>query len=194
MNASCGASRANVAIRWSDVDTVVGLGVPAIFPSNGSKVLDSPSLHRVAWGGFPDFTGSMEVSDTSSPSQTSSVALDVRYLREMLASLQRQEHPTRRGLGPWSSVGLPGHVHRRQEALPGSWETHIHTCPALRPRWAGFSLPYREKPVLPSSLRKPSAPRDVTFEAPSRGLHVRCLRFTVWVAPARRKTRFQPAG
>jgi len=98
------------------------------------------------------------------------------------------------GLGPWSSVGLPDSVRRRRETLPGFWETHMHACPALRPRWADFSLPYREKPVLPSRLRNPSAPRDVTFEAQSRSLHARCLRFTARVAPTLRKTRYQPAG
>ncbi len=74
------------------------------------------------------------------------------------------------GRGPWSSVDLPGGVRRRRETLPGSWETPVHACPALRPRWADFSLPSREKSVLPSGLRKPSAPRDVTFEAQSRSL------------------------
>ena len=40
-----------------------------------------PSLDRVAWGDFPGFTGSMEPSDISSPSQVPPVSLGARYLR-----------------------------------------------------------------------------------------------------------------
>jgi hypothetical protein len=161
----------------------MGLKFRTPLPSTGSPGVASP-VSRVIW---ESPTPPVRPKRLRLPS-TSGTCVGC-----LIRSIDRSIQPVS-GLGPWSSVGLPGGVRRRREALPGSWETPVHACPALRPRWAGFSLPYREKPVLPSRLRKPSAPRDVTFEAPSRGLHARCLRFTVWVAPARRKTRFQPAG
>jgi hypothetical protein len=76
-----GSSLASVAMRCSFVETVVGLGVPAIFPSNASKVPGLPSLRRVAWGDFPDFTGTMESSDVSNPSRRPPVSLGRWYLR-----------------------------------------------------------------------------------------------------------------
>jgi hypothetical protein len=49
--------------------------------------------------------------------------------------------PSLGGRGPWSSVDRPDSSRRRQETLPGFWGTHMHACPALRPRWDGLPLP-----------------------------------------------------
>lgn len=54
-------------MRCSFVETVVGLGAPAIFPSHVSTVPGLPFFHWVAWGGFPGFTGTMEPSEVSNP-------------------------------------------------------------------------------------------------------------------------------
>jgi hypothetical protein len=115
-----GSSLASVAMRCSFVETVMGLGVPAIFPSKAPNVPGLPSLRRVAWGDFPGFIGNMESSDISSPSQIPPVSLGIRYLRWVIgfAPPVGSPHPRvavvhgHRWTGPIGS-------RRRRETLPG---------------------------------------------------------------------------
>ena len=113
VNTRSGSSRANVAIRCSFVETVMGLGVPAIFPSNKSIVPGLPSLHRVAWGDFPGFTGSMESSDISRPSQIPPVVLGIGYLRWVVGFAPPVDSPPPRVAmvhgHPWTGpIGIAG--------------------------------------------------------------------------------------
>ena len=81
----------------------------------------------------------------------------------------------------------------RVSQVPG--RTPMCTCPALRPRWDRT----RQARLLSTARRccLPHIPHAVgshdnrPFGAPSHGLHTRCLRFAVGVAPAPRKTRFR---
>jgi len=71
VNALFGSSLASVAIRRSFVETlreqdcdflptVPGLGLPAIFLSDGPMTRRKPFLHGVARGSFPRFSGSIQ--------------------------------------------------------------------------------------------------------------------------------------
>ena len=54
-----GICLASSAIRCCFVETVRGLGVPPIFPSNGSMIRLSASLRWVPWSEFPSFRGTI---------------------------------------------------------------------------------------------------------------------------------------
>jgi hypothetical protein len=56
LNAICGAALAIFAIQWHFVETVMDLGVSAIFPSIGSVTPLAPSLHRIPRSGSPAST------------------------------------------------------------------------------------------------------------------------------------------
>ena len=81
----------------------------------------------------------------------------------------------------------------RVSQVPG--RTPMCTCPALRPRWDRT----RQARLLSTARRccLPHIPHAVgshdnrPFGALSHGLHTRCLRFAVRVAPTPRKTRFR---
>ena len=153
------------------------------------------SLDRVAWGDFPGFTGSMKSSDISSPSQIPPVSLGIRYLRWMMGFAPPETSPDprvavvhgRRWTGPISFAG-----DGRFSQVSG--EPMCMHAPLFDP--SGTACPChngRGRYCLPGTKhRRPHALSS--FEAPSRSLHARCLRFTAWVAPARRKTRFPLGG
>ena len=90
-----GAPLASSAIRWSLVETVLGLGVPIVFSSSGSMIPAPPFLHGVPWGGFPRLTGTMGCSDSSSPIPgVFGCPSTARYLsRRVLTSLLGVAHP-----------------------------------------------------------------------------------------------------
>jgi hypothetical protein len=67
------------------------------------------SLHRVAWGRFPCFTGTMRSSDVSPSVPRPSLTLAARYLRWMLRfAPQAGASVTDPWPGPWSPVDPPG--------------------------------------------------------------------------------------
>jgi len=67
------------------------------------------SLHRVAWGRFPCFVGTMRSSDVSRSVPRRSLALAARYLRWMLRfAPQGGASQTCLWPGPWSPVDPPG--------------------------------------------------------------------------------------
>lgn len=55
----------------------------------------------------------------------------------------------------WVSLELTNRV--------GFWGTHVHACPALRPRWVDLPWPYRKRSMLPSGTLTPSAPPSIYF-------------------------------
>ena len=117
------------------------------------------SLHRVPSGRFPGFIGYYCV-------------LGLLVAPTLLAVRSAwQFHRSRGGDGEVSRV--PGEPSR--------------TCPALRPRSdrctrpSGFALPLRVRCCLPH-FRLRRLRLRLPYEAPSHGLHARCLRFVATVA------------
>jgi hypothetical protein len=74
---------------------------------------------------------------------------------------------------------------RRQKELPGSWGTPMHACPALRPRWDRRARSSRHPDTAFRLFRRRRLPPRDAFEAPSRGLHTPCVRFTSTVTRRR---------
>src|SRR5215510_11069359 len=154
-----------------------------------------PSLHRVAWGGFPCFDGTMEHSDVSRSFPCPSRALEARYLLWGLQFAPQGGAPLAvLWPGPWSPVDPPGMCRRRRETSQVSGEPLCMRAPLCDP--GGPTRPCLGRasrcclPAFPH--RQPHENR--TFEAPSRGPHTCCLRFAGRVTPPPRKTRFQAAG
>lgn len=63
------------------------LQVTDIFPSDGSITPVSPSLHRVPWGEFPDFIGTVRDSDVCHPSHAL-IAFTAWYLAPLHCSFR----------------------------------------------------------------------------------------------------------
>jgi len=101
----CGACLASFATRSSFVETLIGLGVPGIFPPSGPVTPAPPSLSRVPGGEFPDFLGTVRRSDSRSSVPPRFVAFAWRYPRCARASLPRTRAPVTREPGPLCSGG-----------------------------------------------------------------------------------------
>ena len=156
------------AIRWRSVEMVPDPDVSAIFPSNGPVSRLSPSLRRVPWSRFPRLNGT--------PGELRLPAAHPATLR----LLALRYHPSSRvkPTGPPRFLGSPSYKHAPLSDPGGP------TSPRLY-RTGRYCLPYLE-------LRRPH--NGVTFEAQSRGLLARCLRFAGQATPTQRKTRYRPAG
>ncbi len=78
----------------------------------------------------------------------------------------------------------------RRQGLPGSWGTRMRvpcsTTPAGPQRQA-----LRRCAAAFRHLNDVGSRNQATFEAPSHGPRIRCLRFAGWVTPSPRKTRFR---
>ena len=79
----------------------------------------------------------------------------------------------------------------RPAALPGSWETLLCVCPALRLRPDLHASPFLGTSVLPPLILRRRPQLLLTFEARSHSFHTRCLRFAGRITPTPRKTRFR---
>jgi len=66
----------------------------------------------------------------------------------------------------------------------------LWTCPALRPRRNLRARPSRPSGAAFRNTEIVGFRNQLTFEAQSRGLSTRCLRFAGWITPPPRKTRF----
>jgi len=154
-----GARLASSAIRSSFVLTLCGVDVPCIFPSNDPMSRCHPLLRGVPWVGSP----------------TSSLLL------------RHSDFPCPRSLS--SSPCLPGSTSPwRSRDLPGSWGT-LPCAPRSFPTPAGPLCADHRAEALPSAyrFRRRIFPNRrllqlLHFEAQSRGIHARCLRFAVTVA------------
>ncbi len=145
----------------------------------------APSLHRVPWGRFPDFTGTMGGSDFRTSIPPRFVAFTQRYLGSVPA-FAPLGHKTQ---WPWAwgmcqPAPRPGNSWRRHSDLPGSWGVLV-------------SVPCSSTPTEPSArsvqrfgfafrhLNSVDLRQFHTFGAQSHGPHTRCLRFTPGIAPRR---------
>jgi hypothetical protein len=168
-----GAPLASLAIFCSFVETLVGLGIPGIFPSKSSAIRPPLPSTGSAWCGVPRLLRyyrrlrlpvPLPVELRFSSLAGTVLALCVRY---------RGYERDRRGPG-LDDRGAPTGSGRRTQDLPGSWATPMCTCPALRPRRA--SAPgLRGASVLPSALKTASAPQTVSFRGSiTRPVHSLC--------------------
>jgi len=196
VSAVSGISLASSAIRCCFVETLVGLGLPGLFPSNGSVSPVPPFLGRVPWGGFPDVTGHIGHSDFLPPLAPHFVAFAWRYHRcgHSFAPGPAGRCPPRPGF--WSPGSHTGISRWRRQDLPGSWAPRRIHAVALRPRWDLRARPYGAS-VLPSAVSTASAPTTISI---SRLNDAACMlavyasqpRLSVDVQP--RKTRFRPVA
>ena len=96
---------------------------------------------------------------------------------------------------PWSWFAVTSALldgNDRTSQVPGQpW----CACHALGPRWGGPGLAFTTRTATAFWFPQRRRPHEFgTFEAQSRGLLTRCLRFAARVAPVPRKTRYRPAG
>src|SRR6266481_5126787 len=132
LSATPGISLASIAIRWSRVEMVSGLGVPVIFPSSGSLTRHSlPS------------TGSAGACSPASPVQRSAPTPDRPSRRASFPSRNgtvraldvrswggRARHPRAWAVRPGAH---PGSLARRRSGLPGSWGAPMCASPLFDP-------------------------------------------------------------
>ncbi len=82
-------------------------------------------------------------------------------------------------------------LRRKRQGLPGSWETPSYTCPALRLRWAGNTRLTTALPMLPSGIRKTSAPQRYTYRSSITQPVYSLSTLHLTGCPVRRKTRYR---
>ena len=191
VNAISGAFRASSAIRWSFVETVLGLGVPAIFPSYGS-VIRRPLPSTGSLGSVPRLPRYYAGAPTPSrPSRRASLPSLGGTIRALACSLPQAASAAAWGLEIWS----PGSPRRdsewRRQGLPGSWGTPCEHALLSDP--GGTSAPGHDRRVGAAfrCCQRRRLPRSVNFGAQSHGLLAPCLRFAVQVARYPRNTRFR---
>lgn len=145
----------------------------------------SPSLHRVPWGKFPCFLGTMRRSDFLLPISLSSVSFAQGY-RCPLVSLLPCKHSGK--LTRSSGVGLrfprPGIFNgdNRTSQVPG--EPIYQRALLLDPGGTLMQcLKHQDVAFLESDG---VGSHDVSdFEAQSHGPLIPCVRFTAWITPGR---------
>ena len=140
---------------------------------------------------FPDFLGT-----TGALRLLAALLAALRFLRLAIPCLhpilrsRASSDVLRAGLdfGTPAPSGSPG---LETTSSPRFLGHPLRICPALRPRPGRRAKPFGT-PVLPPSYRQRRPQRITTsFEAQSHSFCGHCLRFTVPVAPDRRKTRFR---
>jgi len=140
---------------------------------------------------FPGFIGTISRSDNCRPLASASVCPRPGLLPFALIFFprSRQRHEPTRWFRVRTHLGWPITRQRRQ-SLPSFRGTPICTCPALGPRRDLHARPLRR---FGAAFRQHYnvGSRVLYFEALSRGLCTRCLRFALPVARTRRKTRFR---
>ena len=164
--------------------------VPVICPSRSPIVRSTASLHRVPWGGFPDFRSTLSgLRPLASPPAA------LRCLRLAVppaAPLRSPGWGNSRGL----DYLLPRRPHRllgwRERDLPGSWVTLSY-------------MPRSTTPADLSPLAKTTT-KDAAFRSENsvgsafsfisglnraRGLNDPCVRFAAGIAPGPRNTRYR---
>src|SRR6266542_3172269 len=83
----------------------------------------------------------------------------------------------------------------KRQGVPGSWETPMPACPALRPRWnLSARLSSAPRCCLPRKRDGVGFHHRSHFGAQSRSLRARCLRLAARLSPQPRKTRFRLAA
>ena len=123
-----------------------------------------PSLHRVAWGRFPCFRGTMRSSDVSRSVPRCSLALAARYLRWMLGfAPQAGASLTALWPGPWSPVDPPGMCRRRRETSQVPGEPLCMRAPLYDPGGPTRPCLGSGEPMRLSGFATPSAPREPYF-------------------------------
>jgi hypothetical protein len=93
-------------------------------------------------------------------------------------------------LGLCSPVAHPAGLPRRSWGLPGSWADPCARAPLSDPGGTSTPGPCGVS-MLPVTYISAPTPTVDSFEALSRGIRTRCLRFAGRVAPPPRKTRFR---
>ena len=142
----CAICLASSAIRCCFVETVSGLGVPAIFPSSGSVFRLSPSLRRVLRSPFPCFIGTIGELRLPAvhPVLLRLLALRYHLLVPRFAPLDRRTFWVQglevSGSAPTATTPYYQSGNDRISQVPG--ESLLQACPALRPRWADQPSPF----------------------------------------------------
>ena len=170
MNPIAGDCFASSASRCCFVNTVSGFGAPAMFPPNGLLPWRPLPSAGFPWGGFPDFDGTMERSDSLPPVPPRFVGFAWRYHPWRLSS-SLPLGPTPAGGPGLSGLAAPRqHVKRWQrQGVPSSWGTPVCLCPGLRPRQDRHPRPLRAAGAAPA-VTKAKAPASQDFEAQYRAL------------------------
>jgi hypothetical protein len=146
-----------------------------------------PSLDRVAWGDFPGFTGSMESSDISYPSQVPLVSLGARYLRWVIGFAPPVGSPDprvalvhgRRWTGP---IGIAGD--RRFSQVSG--DPLCMRAPLFDPGGSDRSRPMSIGPMLPSEFLTPSATTITVLSRLNHAAHMLAVYASRRGSPLRR--------
>jgi len=143
----------------------------------------------------------MGCSDSRPPVPPRFVAFAWRYHAGGDAFVDRPlaapDGPRRRPDGPGVfGAGCPCRLSGwRRPGLPGSWkDPNVHMpCSAtpVGPHAPGSTSSTARRCCLPNIPHAVGSHDNRPFGAPSHGLHTRCLRFAVRVAPTPRKTRFR---
>jgi len=168
----------------------LGLGVPTVFPSNGSVVWRPPSLHRVPWGEFPGFLGTTQALRLPSnhPAGLRCRCPAVPPVRSLLRS-SRDGARSRRPRG-W----YPGSPHAGSRAEPKGSPRFLVNPPLDMP-WSRTpaELPHQAIAVLPyclPHLRQRRPPRSTFRGSIPRPAHSLCTLHQTG-RPVQRNTRFQ---
>ena len=186
------ASLASFAIRCSFVETVSELGISTFFPFNGSLTRrSSPSTGFLGWvPPLPRYDEALRLPLVH-PGSLVCLVPPVPSCAPCSLSLDTESVPTSLGFGQ----RLPSRIlRRRRQDLPGSWGILANVPRSQTPVGrAVLTLAVRPDVAFRLSQRR-RPPRVVALEAQSRSPLARCLRFAGRVTPARRKTRYRPAG
>ncbi len=162
-----------------------------MFPSNGStrrRPLPSTGPSRVE---CPGFRGTMERSDSLSPSRRAWLCFAWRYHegRRWFAPVGSDAWPTGRGLvirGPLAGSNIVGSTGRSKFLGNPGVPVPSSSTPA------GANTPgLRGVPARPPWRQRRGLPAGIALGAQWPGLGAGCLRFVIRVARGRRRTRFR---
>src|SRR5258707_15036133 len=125
---------------------VIGLDVPAMFPSNDSLTrhpLRSPGSPRVR---FPCFVATTRCSDFRPPVPPAFVVLRRTVTSRAPVFVPRGPTPATRPGALLGGSPTPPFTDRRRPDLPGSWGTLVCLCPALGPQQDRRPRPFGPPP------------------------------------------------
>ena len=169
VNTRSGYSIACSAICRSCVNMISDLFVSLIFHSDKSLCPASPSLQWVLWVSVPHLLGLRYYDPLRLPLLrlgSLRISLAYQYLAFFLFRLcssrlafRVRKYTPERLASLLYRFAMPGALRKEIAVLSSSQVTPLCTCPARRPRWCPFNLPYRFKDYcLPSHQERRLSP------------------------------------